>query len=196
MRIRTLLAAAAFAAVAAAPAADAQTTRLGYLDPDIIIVRMPEYATAQGQLQARQREIATELQAREDSIRTMVESYRALGNSAVVTPATRQAREAEIMQLQQAYEQRQNTGLQELSRREAELLQPVLERLQNAIDAESDAQGLTMVFAARANNAPVLLFAGDSAVNLTDPVMTRLGITMDTPAAAPMPNTSGAPGGN
>ncbi|HLA63125.1 MAG TPA: OmpH family outer membrane protein [Rhodothermales bacterium] len=188
MRIRTALAALAFAGAAFAPAvAGAQATLLGYLDPDVIIVRMPEYAAAQQQLQTRQQEIAAELQVQEDSIRTSVDAYRALGNSSVVSPATRQTREQEIMRMQQAYEQHQNAGLQELSRREAELLQPVLERLQEAIDTESGEMGLTMVFAARANNAPVLLFAGDSAVNLTEPVMERLGITMDTPASAPMP---------
>lgn len=188
MRIRTALAALAFVGAAFAPAvAGAQATLLGYLDPDVIIVRMPEYAAAQQVLQARQQEIAAQLQVQEDSLRTRIEAYRALGTSSVVSAATRQTREQEIMQMQQALEQGQNAGLQELGRREAELIQPVLERLQEAIDAESGELGLTMVFAARANNAPVLLFAGDSAVNLTEPVMERLGITMDTPASTPMP---------
>ncbi len=197
MRVQTLLAAAAFAAAALAPAAaDAQAARFGYLDPDIIIVRMPEYAAAQGQLQSRQREMAADLQTREDSIRARIEAYRALGQSAVVAPATRQAREQEIMQLQAAYEQRQQTAVQVLGRREAELLQPVLAQLQSALDAVAAEQGLTMVFAARANNAPVLLYAGDAAVNLTEPVMTRLGISMDTPAAAAPAEAAPAGAGN
>jgi outer membrane protein len=175
------------AAVALAPAAGAQTARFGYLDPDIIIVRMPEYAGVQSQLQARQREIASELQAREDSIRTEIESLRAMSQSSVTTPQARQEREQGVMRMQAEYEQRQQSGLQELGRREAELLQPVLERLQTAIDEVAAQQGLTMVFAARANNAPVLLYASDAAVNLTEPVMSRLGLSMDTPAAGEPP---------
>jgi outer membrane protein len=178
------------AAVAFAPSAGAQAVRFGYLDPDIIIVRMPEYSGVQSQLQSRQQEIAAELQSREDSIRTEIDALRALSQSAVTTPQARQAREAGVMRMQAEYEQRQQTGLQELGRREAELLQPVLERLQTAIDEVAAAEGLAMVFAARANNAPVLLYASDDAMNLTEPVMSRLGLSMDTPAAG------APPGGN
>ena len=178
------------AAVASAPSAGAQAVRFGYLDPDIIIVRMPEYSGVQSQLQTRQQEIAAELQSREDSIRTEIDALRALSQSAVTTPQARQAREQGVMRMQAEYEQRQQTGLQELGRREAELLQPVLERLQTAIDEVAAEQGLAMVFAARANNAPVLLYASDDAVNLTEPVMSRLGLSMDTPAAG------APPGGN
>jgi len=183
-----LLPALILAAAFAAPAAGAQTTRFGYLDPDIIIVRMPEYSGVQSQLQERQRAIAAELQSREDSIRTEIEALRALGQSAVASQAARQEREQGVMRMQAEYEQRQQSGLQELGRREAELLQPVLERLQTAIDEVAAQQNLTMVFAARANNAPVLLYASDAAVNLTEPVMSRLGLSMDTPAATPPDN--------
>ncbi len=191
MRFRFVLFAPALliAAAAFAPSAGAQAARFGYLDPDIIIVRMPEYSGVQSQLQARQREIAAELQSREDSIRTEIESLRALSQSSVTTPQARQDREQGVMRMQADYEQRQQAGLQELGRREAELLQPVLERLQTAIDEVAAEQNLAMVFAARANNAPVLLYASDAAVNLTEPVMTRLGLSMDTPPA-------GAPPGN
>ena len=59
------------------------------------------------------------------------------------------------------------------------------QRLSDAIDAVSGRMGLTMVFAARANNAPVLLYASDDAVNITEEVMGELGLEM--PAGA---NTS------
>ncbi len=192
LTLRTALAALALVAALAPAGARAQTVRLGYLDPDLIVVRMPQYASVQQQLRARQQEIATGLQVAEDSIRTKFQELQALGQSAVASASAREQREQEILQMQAGLERRQQAGLQELGRREAELLQPILDQLQTAIDAESAAQGLTMVLAARANNAPVLLFASDAAVNLTEPVMTRLGIELPaagsgTPAATATP---------
>src|SRR5690606_24561550 len=83
-------------------------------------------------------------------------------------------------------EQRQQAGLQVLSRREAQLLQPLLMRLQDAIDAVSTREGLLMVFSARANNAPVLLFASDAAANITEPVMTELGLEIPQNTEVPV----------
>ncbi|HLT47615.1 MAG TPA: OmpH family outer membrane protein [Rubricoccaceae bacterium] len=157
-------------------AAEAQAPRLGYLDPDIIIVQMPEYAQVRDSLQAREREIAAELQAQEDEIRAKFQELQEMQGSPVLTAEARQEREQEILQLQANLEQRQQAGLQDLGRREARLLQPLLMRLQDAIDAVSGEMGLTMVFAARANNAPVILFASDDAVNITEEVMTELGL--------------------
>ena len=65
-----------------------------------------------------------------------------------------------------------------LSRREARLIQPLLARLQDAIDEVSAERGLAMVFAARANNAPIILYASDDAENITRPVMTALGLEL------------------
>ncbi|HYE95642.1 MAG TPA: OmpH family outer membrane protein [Rubricoccaceae bacterium] len=187
MTFRSLVVAFALAATLV-PAAQAQNAvRLGYIDPDIIIVQMPEYREVQTQLQARQREIATDLQTREDTLRQRFEELQTMAASAVTSASAREAREQDILRRQQQLEDLQQAGLQELSRREAELMQPLLTRLQDAIDEEATAQNITMVFAARANNAPVLLYANEQAVNLTEPILRRLGIEIREEGAGAEP---------
>lgn len=163
----------------------AQAPKLGYLDPDIIIVQMPEYASVRDSLQAREAEITADLQRRQQDLQQRFQELQDMQGSAVLTDEARQQREQEILQMQSELDQQQQAGMQDLSRREARLLQPLLQRLQDAIDAVSGRMGLTMVFAARANNAPVLLYASDDAVNITEEVMGELGLEM--PAGA---NTS------
>jgi outer membrane protein len=163
--------------------ADAQTVRVGYLDPDVIIVQMPEYADVRDSLQAREREIAAELQQQQETLQQKFQELQEMQDSPVLTAEARQEREQEIMQLQAELEQGQQRGLQDLSRREARLLQPLLERLQDAIDAVSAELDLTMVFAARANNAPVILYASDDAVNITEEVMENLGLEVQADAS-------------
>jgi outer membrane protein len=165
-----------------AAGASAQSVRMGYLDPDIIIVRMPEYGAVRDSLQAREQEIAAELQERETAIRTKFQELQELQGSPVLTAEAQQEREQEILQLQAEFERQQQLGMQDLSRREGRLLQPLLSRLQDAIDAVSAEMGLAMVFAARANNAPVILYASDDAVNLTEAVMAELGLEVQAGA--------------
>jgi outer membrane protein len=162
----------------------AQGVRVGYLDPDLIVVQMPEYAAVRDSLEAREREISADLQTRQESIRSKFQELQELQGSPVLTAEAQQEREQEILRLQAEFEQTQQQGLQDLGRREARLLQPLLERLQDAIDEVSSELGLTMVFAARANNAPVILYASDDAVNLTEPVMDNLGIEARADAGA------------
>ena len=163
--------------------AEAQNVRLGYLDPDLIIVQMPEYASVRDSLQAREQQISADLEQRQTSIRQKFEELQGLQGSPVLTADAQQEREAEILRLQAEYEQTQQRGLQDLGRREARLMQPLLGRLQDAIDAVSSEMGLAMVFAARANNAPVILYASDDAVNITEPVMENLGLEAQASAA-------------
>ncbi len=187
MTVRPLLRAFGLAAVVLLPlAVSAQTVRLGYLDPDIIIVRMPEYAQVRDSLRIQEQQIAADLQAREDTLRMRFEELQEMAESPLLTAEARTQREQEILRMQAELEQRQQAGLQVLSRREAQLLQPLLMRLQDAIDAVSTREGLLMVFSARANNAPVLLFASDAAVNITEPVMTELGLEIPQNTEVPV----------
>ncbi len=163
--------------------AEAQSISVGYLDPDIIIVQMPEYAVMRDSLQARQQEIAGDLQGREDLIRTKFEELQQFAQSAIASPEAQQERENEILALQRALEQAEGEGRTELGQREARMLEPLLQRLQNAIDAVSERMNLTMVFSARANNAPVILYASDDAVNITEDVMENLGLELPTGAS-------------
>ena len=174
----------AAAVVLTVAGAEAQAPRLGYLDPDLIIVQMPEYASVRDSLEAREQEIAADLQARQGVIQEKFEELQSLQGSPVLTEEAREQREQEILRLQSEFEQTQALGMQDLGRREARLLQPLLGRLQDAIDAVSAEMGLTMVFSARANNAPVILYASDDAVNITEPVMENLGLEVQADAGA------------
>ena len=161
--------------------AQAQSVRLGYLDPDIIIVQMPEYAQMRDTLQTREQAISVDLQAREDIVRTKFEELQQFAQSAVASPEAQQERENEILNLQRDLEQAEAQGRAELSQRESQMLQPLLLRLQEAIDAVSSEMDLMIVFSARANDAPVILFASDEAINITEPVMTNLGLEIPPP---------------
>ena len=193
MTLRSTLQALGLAAAFLVPmlGAQAQSVRIGYLDPDIIIVQMPEYALMRDSLQLRDEVISGDLQAREDILRAKFEELQQFAQSAVASAEAQQDRENEILSLQRNLEQAEAQGRAELAQRESQMLQPMLMRLQEAIDAIAGEMNLIMVFSARANNAPVILFASDEAFNITNPVMAELGLDIGPPSTPPPVNAAG-----
>jgi outer membrane protein len=193
----------ALALVLALPAAaQAQAAfKVGYIDTDQVVIRMPEFAQVQTQLGQEQTTVGTRVRFVQDSLNTILQTQLAASEtfrtSALATADARRERETELLQLQGRIEQAQQQGLQYLSYVEARLLQPVLNRVDEAIQAEAAAQSIDLVLPTVANNAPVFLYASDRIVNVTEAVMRRLGIdpASPPPAGVTAPGaSSGAPG--
>ncbi len=182
------------AAVALAPAALAQPMKVGFVDTDPIVIRMPAVADVQTQLQQQQQAVGQRVAVVQDSLQqvfnTKLEEYQTFDQSAVATDAARQERQQELLQLRNDIEQAEVQGLQYLSYAEARLLQPVLNQIDQAIQATAAEGGYDLVLPTVANNAPVFLYRSERVDDLTVPIMERLGID---PNAAPVGQQQGPP---
>lgn len=178
-------------ALVLAAGAQAQAPKIGYVDTDQVVIRMPEFAAVQTQLRGQQQAVGERVRVVQDSLgavlRERVEAYQAFDQSALATDDARRERQTEILQLQARAEQVEAEGYQYLSYTEARLLQPVLARVDEAISAEARAQSVDLVLPTVANNAPVFVYASDRIVNLTEAVMRRLGIDPAAPAPSQGP---------
>ena len=181
-------------AVALAPAALAQPMKVGFVDTDQIVIRMPAFADVQTQLQQQQQAVGQRVAVVQDSLQqvfnTKLEEYQTFDQSAVATDAARQERQQELLQIRNDIEQAEVQGLQYLSYAEARLLQPVLNQIDQAIQAEASEGGYDLVLPTVANNAPVFLYRSERVDDLTVPIMERLGID---PNAAPVGQPQGPP---
>lgn len=184
-------------------AAQAQAAfKVGFIDTDQIVVRTPEYAQVQTRLQAEQESVGTRVRFVQDSLNTVLQAqladYETFRTSALATPDARRARETEMLQLQGLIEQAEQQGLQYLSYVNARLIQPILDRVDGGIRAEAAAQSIDLVIPNTANNAPVVLYASERVVDITEAVMRRLGIDPNTPIPGQTPPaapaTPAAPG--
>ena len=182
---RTLPLLAAVLAIGALSApAGAQAFKVGYVDTDQIVIRMPAFADVQAQLQQQQQAVGQRVRFVQDSLgqvlQTKVADYETFAQSAVATDAARRERQVELVQLQGSIERTEAEGLQYLSYVEARLLQPVLTQVDEAITAEAEASGYDLVLPTVANNAPVFLYRSPRVDDLTVAVMERLGIDPDS----------------
>ena len=170
-----LLAALAVLLLPALPEAQAQT-RIGYTDYELVVVQMPQYRQVQQQLQQLAESDREDLLGMEQQIQQKFADYQS--QAGMLSDEARSTREQEIVQMQTDLQQEQQRRLQALGQRENELLQPLFNELQTAIDEVANARGLSVVLATRVSTEPVLLFAGEGTVDITPEVMSKLGISM------------------
>ena len=167
------------------PAALAQPTKVGFVDTDQIVVRMPAFAEVQQQLQQQQVAVGQRVRVLQDSLQqvfnTRLEEYQQFDASPIATDEARAERQQELIGLRAGIEGAEAQGLQYLSGVEARLIQPILVQIQGAIEAEAEAGGYDLVLPTVANNAPTILYRSDRVEDLTPAVMGRLGIDPDAP---------------
>jgi outer membrane protein len=164
--------------VAAAPAA-AQQQRIGFVNSQRILAEAPGLQQVQ---QTLERELPG-LRAPLDSLeqRLQAQQTQLQQQSATLSEQVRTQRQTELQQQFAAYQQRAQQLQQQAQRREAELVQPVMQAINNAIEAERRAGNYSYIMDASGNG----IVAVDPALDMTERVLARL--RGGAPAAAPAP---------
>ena len=174
----------------------AQNLKVGVLDPDLIVVRMPEYAQVRTQVAQLEAQIGATLQAKQDSAVAINNELAALGDSPLAASGVKEQKQADLRRLVNELQNGEEQGLRLLSNEEIRLLQPALIRLNRAIQELAQEMEIDLVMTPVANNAPVLLYANfDSGrvVDMTMPLLEKLGIEVTEEAAASVELSPDAP---
>lgn len=176
MRLAKIGTVALLFALITTASASAQSFKIGYADPEVIITYMPEYQDIQQQMAAEYRTSQEALQALAEDFQDRVDKYQ---KQQPLLSAERQAeREAELAQLQTEIQDSAARKDQELAKKQEDLMAPLLERVQEVIDEVAADQGLDLVL-----RSPALLFVNEDAVtNINLDIAERLGIEIDAEA--------------
>ena len=172
----------AFAAAGWSTTARAQALEIGFTDHEIVLINMPQYQVVQQQLQ-------TEFDANQEALQALYTDYqdkleRYQRQQSLLSEDRRQEREQELLQLQQQIQQDAQDQDQQLAVRQAELMQPLLEQIQDAINEVAAANGLDIVLRTRVGTEPLLLFVNPETVrDITLDVARTLGLDVDGEAA-------------
>ena len=188
-RISTLMLPGLLAVALFAGSASAQNLKVGYTDHELIIVNMPDYRSIQEELQKDITGGQAELQQMYQSYQEKLERYQK--QQPVLSEDIRAQREQELMELQGQIQQSATQKEQAVAERHAEMMAPILERVQNAIDKVSKARDLDLVLRAQAGQEPIILYVNEQTItDITMDVARELGldVTDEEPTAS-------APGG-
>jgi outer membrane protein len=148
----------------------AMAQKLGHVNSEEILLQLPERVTAKSTIESRAAEYETAMASMQQELQTKFADYQAKAES--WPPAIRQQKERELQGLDEGLQEFASTVQSELVELEQELLQPMMERVQQAIDAVGAEKGYAYIFDL-SSGAVVFKGGGD---DVTPLVKAKLGI--------------------
>jgi outer membrane protein len=133
---------------------------------------MPERAQAKVTLEKYAKDLEDQVAAMQTELETKYQQYLMKADS--LSPLIKQAKEKEITDMQQRFQAFQQTAQQDLSSKESELLQPIIEKAKKAIDEVATENGFTYIFDI---GTGVILHYSEESIDILPLVMTKLGIS-------------------
>jgi outer membrane protein len=177
----------AFLTVLSLPAR-AQGMKVAYVQTSVLLEQAPGRAEAEAQFDKETGTYRDQIKRMSDSLNTMVADFQK--TQASLAAAARETRAKSIQAKEQEYQRRTQEIEQKAQGRQAELVQPILDKIKQAIEDVRVEGGYAMIFNAD-QGSPIV--AVDKSLNVTDRVLTRL---KGTTAAAPRPSAAApAPSG-
>ena len=161
--------AAAGSPVAAGP------LKLGYTNIDYVLSKTPEAKDIQNQLTIQRTQADNELKRMQKELEDKYGAYEK--GAAQMSDVIRKDRETELQGLQGRIQEFGRTAETSLQTKYQQLVNPVVQKIQKAIDAVAKENAYTYVFNldAGANTIPILLVAPEQD-NITDMVLRKMGI--------------------
>lgn len=145
-----------------------QSQRIGYLDSRRLLQEAPGASEARTLIQGEMARFDAQLKVLEDSVNAMLADYQR--RSVLLSADEKTRQEQSIIQRRQAMQQRAEAINQQANDRQEELMQPVMERVQKAIEEIRKEGGYAIIFDA----ASAAMVSADSALDLTTQVINRL----------------------
>ena len=154
-------------------AATAQNLKFAYVDMNELIMLMPEMDEARKQMETAELEAQETYGAMVEEYQTKAQQYQQKAES--WTPAIRESKEREIMEIQSRFEQTQQSLQQELQQLQQSLQAPIYEKAQNAVNELAASNGVALVF----EKSSLLYVDPAQGIDLTPDARAALNIPAD-----------------
>lgn len=147
----------------------AQAQKFGHIDMQGLIQVMPERVTAEADFNDVQKDMEDILSEMQKDYQAKLKGFEALGEDA--SEIKRNAKIGELQDIQQRIQNYTQAAQGQLQQKQAELLKPVYDKAQKAIEEVAKEKGLIYVFEANS-----LLFKSNESIDILPLVKTKLGI--------------------
>lgn len=156
--------------------ANAQNVKIGYASTSYIVSQMPEAKSIESELQAFQKQLSNKINATMSGFQQQYQQYQQTAST--MTEEARASKEQELNELQQQIQRDQQEAQLKLQQKEQELLAPVYDKIQTAIDKVAKANNYTHILSPDVAGNPVLIYVqNEEEANISDMVLKELGVT-------------------
>lgn len=153
----------------------AQEEKIGFANVELILSYMPEAEGVAKKIQAYQKKKGGDLQIKEQYAQTKVGEYQEMAQGGA-TEQQLKPLEDEIRKLDQEIKNFASKTEQEMMQMRGQLLEPVLEKLQEAIKKVAEEKGYTFILNTVDSQALSIVLHGPEDDDITLAVMAALGI--------------------
>jgi outer membrane protein len=168
-------------------------TKIGYTNVDYVISKLPESKLMQNQIEVTKAQLDKALGETYKEAQEKYEAYQK--NGAQMTDVIRADKEKELQNLQTRITEMQTNAQQSLQAKQQQLLEPILTKVNNAIQEVGKESGFLYILNMDAGQGttPIILFAASEENNATNLILRKLGVDPDKiEAAAPAAAKPGA----
>lgn len=170
-KFHLLLATAALSV--AALDASAQQLKFGHFDSGAFLQSMPEAATIQKTLNDEQSKMENQLVALQEDFNKQVQKYQQ--DAKTMTPEQARTKEEELSELSQRIYAFRNSAMQDLQKKQQELVAPLIQKVKDAVLQVGVNNGFTYIFEREAT-AGLVVYAGIKSVDVAPLVKKQLGM--------------------
>ncbi|MBR3699619.1 MAG: OmpH family outer membrane protein [Bacteroidales bacterium] len=149
----------------------AQTLKIAHVNTSEIMNDMPDRPKAEKDLETYYNELQEQLKVMYAEYSSKLQDYQ--NNAETMSNLVKQSKEKELVDLESRISAFQANAENEFDAKRAELLQPLLEKIQNAINAVGKEKGYTYIIDLATGTA---VYVGTDAIDITKDVKAKLGI--------------------
>ena len=149
----------------------AQTLKIAHVNTSEIMNDMPDRPKAEKDLETYYNELQEQLRVMYAEYSSKLQDYQ--NNAETMSNLVKQSKEKELVDLESRISAFQANAENEFDAKRAELLQPLLEKIQNAINAVDKEKGYTYIIDLATGTA---VYVGTDAIDITKDVKAKLGI--------------------
>lgn len=147
----------------------AQAPKIAHVNTNEILNDMPGRAKAEKDLETYYNELQEQLRVMYAEYQTKLDDYQK--NAETMSNLVKQSKEKELVDLESRITAFQNNAESDFDAKRAELLKPLLEKIQNTINAVGKEKGYTYILDLATGAA---VYVGDDAVDITKDVKAKL----------------------
>ncbi|HBQ61846.1 MAG TPA: hypothetical protein DD671_20145 [Balneolaceae bacterium] len=146
---------------------------IGYTNPARILSQLPEVEEIDAEIQALIEQRDQELGERAAQLQQEFSNYEQ--SMTALSEQERSTREQELMEKNQQFEQQREVMMNEIRQKRAELMAPVIERMNVAMDEVAQEMGLDLILnEGTSYGDSIIFFAKSERLNVTDEIIEKL----------------------
>jgi outer membrane protein len=145
--------------------------KFGHVSSDVLVQAMPEYDSALVKLEELRTHYGDEIERIQVEINNKIEEFN--NGEATMSDLIKEAKASEIQELQVRLQNYSQTAQQEMQQRQMRLMQPIMDKARNAIEAVAKEKGLIYVFDTSQGNP---IYTSPESLDVMPLVKAKLGI--------------------